>query len=81
MRLLKWIALALVLCIGAFPFSADAADGILYGIGFVDAGAWKIPLAFDGVHFTENGHRIFAENLYKYLIKENNNAGNPSESP
>lgn len=39
-------------------------------IRFVDAGAWDIPLAFDGVHFTESGHRIFAEGLYQYLSKE-----------
>ena len=30
-------------------------------ISFADAGAWDIPLAFDGVHFTEEGHRRFAE--------------------
>lgn len=30
-------------------------------IAFADAGEWDIPLAFDGVHFTEEGHRRFAE--------------------
>lgn len=40
------------------------------GIRFVDSGLWGIPMAFDGVHFTEEGHRIFAERLYEYLIKE-----------
>lgn len=30
-------------------------------IAFADAGAWDIPLTFDGVHFTEEGHRRFAE--------------------
>lgn len=30
-------------------------------ITFVDAAEWDIPLAFDGVHFTEEGHRRFAE--------------------
>ena len=30
-------------------------------IAFADAGAWDIPLACDGVHFTEEGHRRFAE--------------------
>lgn len=30
-------------------------------VAFADAGAWDIPLAFDGVHFTEEGHRRFAE--------------------
>ncbi len=34
------------------------------GTGFVNAGNWNIPLAYDGVHFTEEGHRLFAEGLY-----------------
>lgn len=50
------------------------------GIRFTDASQWQIPLAFDGVHLTEEGHRIFAEGLYRYLTKENNNAGNQYES-
>lgn len=33
------------------------------GIRFLDAGAWRIPLCYDGVHITEEGHRIFAEHL------------------
>jgi len=32
-------------------------------ICFADATAWGIPLAYDGVHFTAEGHRIFAENV------------------
>lgn len=36
-------------------------------IRFVDASQWQIPMAFDGVHFTEEGHRIFSEKLYNYL--------------
>ncbi len=39
------------------------------GIGFVDAGEWNIPLAYDGVHFTEEGHRIFGENLSSFLTE------------
>ena len=30
-------------------------------VAFADAGEWGIPLAFDGVHFTEEGHVKFAE--------------------
>ena len=29
---------------------------------------WDIPLCFDGVHFTEQGHRIFAEKLYCAIL-------------
>ena len=39
------------------------------GVAFADAGEWNIPLTFDGVHFTEEGHRIFAERLSNYLNK------------
>lgn len=38
-------------------------------IPFADAGAWEISMTFDGVHFTEDGHRAFAEGLYGYLNK------------
>ena len=37
------------------------------GVRFADAREWKISLTFDGVHFTEDGHRNFAEGLYKVL--------------
>lgn len=30
---------------------------------FADAGRWNISLTFDGVHFTEEGHRTFARQL------------------
>ena len=39
------------------------------GVCFVDAGAWEIPMTFDGVHFTEEGHKTFAEGLFRYLNK------------
>lgn len=38
-------------------------------IAFVNAGQWNVELTFDGVHFTEAGHRAFAEGLYAYLTK------------
>ena len=39
------------------------------GIRFADAGKWNVPLAYDGVHLTEEGHRAFAEGLFNYLYK------------
>lgn len=36
-------------------------------IGFADAGQWSLELTFDGVHFTEAGHRTFAEDLWEVL--------------
>ena len=37
------------------------------GIHFADAGKWDISLAYDGVHFTEQGHRAFAARLLEEL--------------
>lgn len=37
------------------------------GIRFADAGDWDIPMAYDGVHFTEQGHRAFAAGLLEVL--------------
>lgn len=33
------------------------------GIQFADAGEWDIDLAYDGVHFSEEGHMRFAEGV------------------
>ena len=37
------------------------------GVRFADAGLWGIQLAYDGVHFSEEGHRIFAEKLLEII--------------
>lgn len=37
------------------------------GVRFLDAGEFGIPMAFDGVHFTEDGHRKLAEGLAAFL--------------
>lgn len=34
-------------------------------ISLTQTEGWEIPLAFDGVHFSEQGHRKFAENLLR----------------
>ncbi len=33
------------------------------GIAFADAGNWDVGLAYDGVHFPEEGHRAFAKGM------------------
>ena len=40
------------------------------GVCFANADEWNIPLAFDGVHMTEQGHRLFAQQLVNHLTKE-----------
>ncbi len=37
------------------------------GVPFADAGGWGVPLAQDGVHFTRQGHEVFAAGLLKAL--------------
>lgn len=37
------------------------------GIGFTDAGKWDIPVVYDGVHFSEKGHHIFAQNIQEEI--------------
>lgn len=37
------------------------------GIAFADAGAWDIGLTYDGVHFSEEGHRAFAKGMQATL--------------
>lgn len=39
----------------------------MLNIPFVDTSDWNIPLAFDGVHFTEEGNHIFANRLLQNL--------------
>ncbi len=45
------------------------------GILFADAGEWDIELVFDGVHFSPEGHKIFAENLKTILDREQDKCG------
>lgn len=40
------------------------------GISFADAEKWQLPLAFDGVHLSINGHARFAEKLLPLLTEE-----------
>ncbi len=39
------------------------------GIHFADGSAWEVEMAFDGVHFTEAGHRTFARGLGETLAR------------
>ena len=40
---------------------SDAAREL--GIHFIDAGLWSVSMACDGVHFSPEGHRRFAESI------------------
>ncbi len=41
-----------------------------HDVRFINADCWCIPKSYDGVHFSKEGHRIFAERMYEYLYKE-----------
>lgn len=38
-----------------------------FGALFADAGEWDIPLSYDGIHFSEEGHRCFAKHMADVL--------------
>ena len=38
------------------------------GIGFADAGQWGVEMTFDGVHFSEEGHRAFAKGIQEAVL-------------
>ena len=40
------------------------------GISFANTARWDITLAFDGVHFSEEGHQVFAEHLLHVLNRK-----------
>lgn len=39
------------------------------GLKFVNADSWKLPMAFDGVHLTESGHKLFAHNIEESVLE------------
>ena len=38
-------------------------------VDFADTASWNVPLTFDGVHFTEEGHHVFAKELANHINK------------
>ena len=61
-----------------FP-GVDTSDGRLsvayrqaaeqLGCQFLDTVPWNVPLAADGVHLSEDGHKVFAEKMVEYLMR------------
>ena len=42
-----------------------------HSIAFADAAQWNVPLTFDGVHFSEQGHQHFSTGLLTWLNAKN----------
>ena len=40
-----------------------------FGVCFIDTAPWDIDFACDSIHFSEKGHRTFAEEIYRVLRK------------
>lgn len=49
------------------PLYREVASDL--GVAFADASSWPLELCFDGVHLTEEGHRVFYENMRVVLAK------------
>lgn len=47
--------------------SAYHGLAVKYGILFADADTWQIPMAYDQVHLSEEGHRLFARHIEEIL--------------
>ena len=44
-----------------------AAVAAEFGLEFADATRWNIACLFDGLHFSEEGHRTFAQNILRVI--------------
>ena len=65
----EWVADDNLVCSSKELAGAYRAVCERLGIRFLDAGQWSIPLCYDGVHFTEDGHRLFAGQIVSALQK------------
>ncbi len=58
-----WVTEERLLTESAMLTGAYEALARRLGIAFADAGLWGVELTFDGVHFSEAGHRVFAAGI------------------
>jgi len=50
------------------------------GVCFADAGRWEVPLSFDGVHFSPEGHAVFARRLFECFPPPLSSPADPGSS-
>ena len=67
-RLLSFL-LALAMAVGLFPGMGVPVLAEETGAFFADAADWGIDLAYDGIHFSEAGHRQFARQMENVLAQ------------
>jgi lysophospholipase L1-like esterase len=67
MRLGAWVCEDRLVAESAGLAASYAAVACRLGIHFADAGTWNVALCFDGVHFSPEGHRAFAQGLQRAL--------------
>ena len=63
----EWVQEQSLIDASAALAKAYAALAERTGVHFADAGKWNVTIAFDGVHFTEDGNKAFANGLYACL--------------
>ena len=69
LQLGQWVATKNLIAASLKLNKAYEALSKRIGVGFADARSWDIPMTFDGVHFTEEGHKAFAERLINHFNK------------
>ena len=62
-----WVSSPKTLEVSARLAACYADTARRMGLLYADAGRWGVSLTFDGVHFSESGHRAFAEGLAREL--------------
>ncbi|MBO7251279.1 MAG: lipase [Oscillospiraceae bacterium] len=67
MRYGEWVSDETILTNSQMLEQEYQAIAKIHSIPLICTGCWKIPLAYDGVHFTQEGHQLFAKLLKKEL--------------
>lgn len=63
----EWVTEDSLLTASVQLAEAYRAVALRQNISFADAGEWDIALTFDGVHFSGEGHKAFAEGIWSVL--------------
>lgn len=65
-----WVADQKMMELSVEMSDAFRAFALQQGIIFADSEKWNLPIAYDGVHLTEQGHKLFAEGILKAIKEE-----------
>lgn len=71
MQLGEWVASNELVCHSIALGAEYQSIAERRSVVFVDTAQWGIEMSFDGIHFTEKGHQVFAECIYNFLLNKN----------